>query len=91
LSVARRETTEIIAEIAERAYVFEVELWAISSKSHSGAILSGLVTDIAGKPDGALYNLMKAKQLPYIKIGKRTLLKISDIEVLLENGREVRH
>lgn len=38
-----------------------------------------------------LYNLMKAKQLPYVKIGKRTLLKISDIEVLLESSREVHH
>lgn len=38
-----------------------------------------------------LYNLMKANQLPYVKIGKRTLLKISDIEVLLESSREVRH
>jgi len=34
---------------------------------------------------------MKAKQLPYIKVGKRTLLKITDIEALLENGRETRH
>jgi excisionase family DNA binding protein len=38
-----------------------------------------------------IYNLMASKQLPYIKIGKRTLLKISDIEALLEAGREVRH
>jgi hypothetical protein len=34
---------------------------------------------------------MKAKQLPYIKVGKRTLLKVSDIEALLESGRETCH
>ncbi len=44
-----------------------------------------------GLSRSTLYNLMKAKQLPYIKVGKRTLLKISDIEVLLENGREIRN
>ena len=48
-------------------------------------------TKATGLSRSTLYNLMKAKQLPYIKVGKRTLLKISDIEVLLENGREVRH
>jgi excisionase family DNA binding protein len=48
-------------------------------------------TKATGLSRSTLYNLIKAKQLPYIKVGKRTLLKISDIEVLLENGREVRH
>ncbi len=44
-----------------------------------------------GLSRSTLYNLMKANQLPYIKVGKRTLLKISDIEALLEGGRETRH
>lgn len=48
-------------------------------------------TKATGLSRSTLYNLMKAKQLPYIKVGKRTLLKISDIEALLENGRETRH
>lgn len=44
-----------------------------------------------GLSRSTLYNLMKAKQLPYIKVGKRTLLKVSDIEALLESGRETCH
>jgi len=48
-------------------------------------------TKATGLSRSTLYNLMKAKQLPYIKVGKRTLLKISDIEALLESGRETRH
>ena len=48
-------------------------------------------TRATGLSRSTLYNLMKAKRLPYIKVGKRTLLKISDIETLLENGRETRH
>nr|WP_314089554.1 helix-turn-helix domain-containing protein [uncultured Shinella sp.] len=48
-------------------------------------------TKTTGLSRSTLYNLMKAKRLPYIKVGKRTLLKISDIEALLENDRETRH
>lgn len=44
-----------------------------------------------GLSRSTLYNLMAANQLPYIKVGKRTLLKVSDIEALLEGGRETRH
>jgi excisionase family DNA binding protein len=48
-------------------------------------------TKATGLSRSTLYNLMTAKQLPYIKVGKRTLLKVSDIEAFLENGRETRH
>ncbi|KQS77634.1 hypothetical protein ASG25_13590 [Rhizobium sp. Leaf384] len=48
-------------------------------------------TKATGLSRSTLYNLMKDKRLPYIKVGKRTLLKTSDIEALLESGREVRH
>jgi excisionase family DNA binding protein len=48
-------------------------------------------TKATGLSRSTLYNLISAGKLPRIKVGKRTLLKISDIEALLENSREVRH
>lgn len=47
-------------------------------------------TKATGLSRSTLYNLMGAKKLPYIKVGKRTLLRVSDIELLLQSGQEER-
>lgn len=44
---------------------------------------------MTGLSRSTLYNLIASGQLNRIKIGKRALLKISEIEALLENCREV--